>query len=99
MVNRLSRFKLKSENDEGIRLDQVDVKDAKEECERSLMGKVWGEKEANFSKIRNTFSLLWCNKGNLKVVELGQNFFQFIFSNKEDLNRAIENDHGCLIIS
>lgn len=60
-----------------------------ESSERSLLGKIWGEKEANYTGIKNTFRLLWCPKGDLKVVELGRNSYQFIFSLQEERDRAL----------
>lgn len=55
----------------------------------SLLGKIWGKKEANFTGIRNTFRLLGCPKEDLKVVELGQNFYQFVYSYREKMDRAL----------
>lgn len=79
------------ENEEkGIFIDLRDVRNVREECERSLVGKLWGIKTANFSGIKNTFSLLWSQKGDLRVVELGINFYQFIFSNVEDRERVMQ---------
>lgn len=75
MVNRLSKFKFKDREEEGIKLEQKNVAESKKECEKSLIVRIWGEKDANFSGIMSTFSLLWCSKGNLKVIELRHNFY------------------------
>lgn len=89
MVNRFSKFRLREEEDDGVILDQTDVRVSREECEKSIVGKLWGVKTANYSGIRNVFSQLWCQRGELKVVELDLNLFQFIFSNSEERDRSM----------
>lgn len=89
MVSKFSRFKLKGKEEEGVDLDQKDVRMSKEECTGSLMGRIWGEKSANFTGIKSTFGQLWCQKGSLKVIELGSNFYQFIFSEMEERDRVM----------
>lgn len=89
MVNKFSKFRLKSKEEEGVEIAVNDIEISKNECERSLLGKIWGNKAVNFTGIRNTLSQLWCHKGELKVVELSYNFFQFIFSNKEEKERVL----------
>lgn len=84
VMNSLSKFRLVEKEDEGIVLDKMNVRKCKEECERSLLGNIWGIKFANFSGVNNTFNQLWCQTEDLKVVELGGNFYHFIFSNQED---------------
>lgn len=79
VVNRFSRFRLKENEEDGVTLEATDIQYSQEECERSLLGRIWGEKKENFTGIKNTFSVLWCPKGDLKVVELGHNFYLFIF--------------------
>lgn len=74
MVHRFSRRKKEEDN---INLEANDVKLSKDECARSLLGRILGEKVAIFTGISNTFSQLWCPQGSLRVVELGLNFFQF----------------------
>lgn len=43
----------------------------------------------NYTGVRKTFSQLWCQEGDLKVVELDYSFFQFIFSKKEENERVM----------
>lgn len=49
VVNWFSKFRLKEKEDTRVELDFDDIRVSKEECERSLVGKVWGVKEVNFS--------------------------------------------------
>lgn len=87
---RFSKFRLKEKEEERIELVVLDIKYSKEECEKSVLGRIWGAKAANFSGLRNTFSKQWSQKGDLKVVELGFNYFQFIFSSMEERNRVLQ---------
>lgn len=89
-MDRFSKFRLREKEEAGIELEIRDIKQCKEECEKSVVGKVWGVKAVNFSGLRNTFSRIWSQKGDLKVVELGFNFFQFIFSSIEERNRVLQ---------
>lgn len=84
VVNRLSNFKLRDKEEEGIVLEMEDISLCKKECEQNLIWKTWGIKIANYSGLRNTLSLQWCHKGDLKVIELEHNYFQLIFSKKEE---------------
>lgn len=90
VVNRFSRFRLGEKEADGIDLEVLDIKQCRDECERSVLGKLWGGKAGNYTGLRNTFSQIWSQKGDLKVVELGYNFYQFIFSNMEDRNRVLQ---------
>lgn len=89
MVDRLSKFQLEEQETGGVEIVNEDISVCRKECEQSLLGKLWGVKEANYSGLRNTMSQLWCRKGSLKVVELDQNFYQFIFSHQEERDRTL----------
>lgn len=58
MVNKFSKFWLKEKEERGIVIDGKDIEWSKDECERSLIGKVWGSKTANFTGMRNTLTKL-----------------------------------------
>lgn len=49
-----------------------------------------GCKRSEFFVISNTFNKLWSQNGDLKVVELGPNFFHFIFTSPEEKARALQ---------
>lgn len=80
LVTRFSKFKLKGKEDDGVELETADIPQCKQDCERSLLCQIWGNKSANFTGLKNTLRLLWCQRGDLKVIELGSNFYQFVFS-------------------
>lgn len=90
VLDSFSKFKLVGEEAKGVELDRKDVRKWEEECARSLLGKIWGVKLANFTGLQNTLRLLWRQEGEMKLVELGNNFFQFIFANKEDADRVMQ---------
>lgn len=89
MVNRFSKFQLLEKEDEGIQLNKVDIAQSAEECNRSLLGKVWGKKAANFTGLKSTLNQLWCQNGDLKVIELGFNYYQFVFSDSGEKERVL----------
>lgn len=78
-MERLRRFQLSTEEVVGIEIEEVDVVDSKEECSRSLVGKIYGDKRVNFVGLRNTMLVIWPTKEPFKVRELGVNLFQFVF--------------------
>lgn len=53
--NSFSRFKLIGKEEEGFVLETKDVKQCREECERSLLGKIWGLKAANYSGLKSHY--------------------------------------------
>lgn len=60
VLESFSKFRLATEEEEeGIALGREDVRKCEEECGRSLLCRVWGNKQANFTGLKNTLSLLW----------------------------------------
>lgn len=49
MVNRFLKFQLREREEDGVVLESGDFKSRVVDCERSLIGKIWGAKSANFS--------------------------------------------------
>lgn len=49
ILERRQRFKLKEKEKGGFHLDNEDVVTSIEECRRSLIGKLYGDKWANFT--------------------------------------------------
>lgn len=88
VFNRLSKFKLKQMEEKGITLKENDISRCREKGERSLLGKICF-KEAKYTGLRNTLCQLWCQKGHMRVKELGQNFYQFVFTRNEEMDRVL----------
>ncbi|KAK6119554.1 hypothetical protein DH2020_046721 [Rehmannia glutinosa] len=89
LIERLQGFKLSSEEKDKVELEEVDVLKSKDECNRSLIGKNFGEKRVNFTGIKNTTSSIWQTKEGFIVREIGTNLFQFVFSSQEDKNKVL----------
>lgn len=75
MVASFSKFRLGVVEEEGVVLISSNIKKYRKDCERSLMGKIWGTRSANFTEVKNIFIPLWGQKGDIRVEELGTNFF------------------------
>lgn len=44
-MNKFSKFRLKTKEEEGIEIEVKDIESSKEECERNLLGKIWEAKQ------------------------------------------------------
>lgn len=82
---RLQSFSLSAKEKTGVELAEEDVFVDLNQAERSLIGKIFGDKRANLVVgVRNTMMKLWHNRGLCKVVALDQNVFQFVFKDALD---------------
>lgn len=89
VVKRFQNFDLSTGEDLGIFIEKVYFKGCQEGCERSLIGKIHGEKLVSFQGLKNTMTGLWKIGGDLEVRELGPNLFQFIFPSKGDRQKVM----------
>lgn len=88
VLDRLKKFSLSQIECQGLELEGVDVQVGIEEGNRSLIGRVFGEKKANFMGVKSTMLKLWQHRGLIRVVSSGPNTFQFIFAkfvDREDI--------------
>lgn len=85
VLHRLQAFKLREEEVDGLHLEASDIQFSREECLRSLIGKIFGDKQVNFVGLRSTLSSIWSTSGPFKIRELGINLFQFVFANTQDM--------------
>ncbi|XP_027071609.1 uncharacterized protein [Coffea arabica] len=60
------------------------------ECQSSLLGKIVGEKIANFTGVKNFVTSAWGYPRDLTVAELGPNLFQFILPRQDDRERIAQ---------
>ncbi|CAA0840131.1 Unknown protein, partial [Striga hermonthica] len=65
-----------------------DIKVSADECNRSLFGKVIGDRPPNWIGIKRSMSQIWRLAQPMEVKELEPNYFQFIFQSKEDQKRV-----------
>ena len=59
----------------GTALDLVDIDIGIKECRASLVGRVMGEKIANFVGVKNFATTAWNYPRDMRVLELGPNCF------------------------
>lgn len=58
-------------------------------CKGSIVGKLIGEKVANFTRIKKFTNHAWGYPKNLQVTKLGPNLFQFQLDKVEDRRRIL----------
>lgn len=80
LTDKLAAFSLSKLEDLAVKLDTTDVSIGYKEGSRSLIGKVFGDKRANFLGVKNSLMKLWHHRGLKRVVGLEQNTFQFVFN-------------------
>lgn len=66
-----------------MKLSLSDIKKSRENCEKSIVERIYRENATNFTGLKQTMTKLWCAEGSLKVVELKNKMYQFVFSNEE----------------
>ncbi|KAL3527635.1 hypothetical protein ACH5RR_012291 [Cinchona calisaya] len=85
ITNVLEKFSLSAKELEGICLEEDDdVSRSKNTSQKSLFGRIVGDKMANFVGVKNFVNHVWGYPRELVVVELRANLFQFIFGSVED---------------
>lgn len=75
VLHRLQNFKLVDEEQQGFNFDENDIQSSQTEYLRSLIAKIYGEKVANYTCLRNTLATMWSSIGPTKLVELGTNLY------------------------
>ncbi|KAK6114965.1 hypothetical protein DH2020_007234 [Rehmannia glutinosa] len=87
---KLQKFSLSVKEQLGVDIEDEDIVKSKDECKRSLFGKVLGNKKVNYTGLKNTMLSVWPIEEPFVLRELVFNLFQFVFRNKEDLMRVVE---------
>ncbi|CAA0813227.1 Unknown protein, partial [Striga hermonthica] len=88
LAHRLKVFSLSDRENWTIDIARNDICLSDEECSRCLFGKVKGDIKASWIGIKRTMSQIWRLQQPVEVKELGHNYFQFLFQNREDLERV-----------
>ncbi|KAH7847853.1 hypothetical protein Vadar_030939 [Vaccinium darrowii] len=94
---RFKTFTLTHAESKEVTILEEDIKLSEAECHRSLIGKVVTSKTVNLHGIKNTMAPLWGNPTGFKVLEIGENLFQFVFGLEEDLLRVLAVEVGMKI--
>ena len=89
LTRAFSKFELSSTELEGVDLYSDDVSEGVKDCSRSLVGRLIGEKVANFTRVKIFTNHAWGYPRNLVVTELGPNLFQFQFEIDDEREKAL----------
>lgn len=90
MVKRFGNFQLSEQEGGAVALSLADTNKSRDECEGSLVGRIYGGKGVNYTGLKQTMTKLWCAAGSLKVVEIKNQVYQFFFSNEDERRRVLE---------
>ncbi|XP_071906083.1 uncharacterized protein [Coffea arabica] len=85
----LGKFALSSKELGGACLDREEVNLGVKECQLSLFGKFKGENIVNYMGVKSFVTAAWGYPKDLKVVELGPNFFQFLIHGEQERERIL----------
>ncbi|CAA0818673.1 Unknown protein, partial [Striga hermonthica] len=88
LESKLRNFSLSEAENSIVDLAQEDIKLSKEECIRSLFGKIIGDRKASLFGLKRTMTQIWKIQHSVEIRELRTNFFQFIFESREDLKKV-----------
>lgn len=94
-LERLQRISLTEEEELDIKIQVHHRKEILEECSLSLLGRFLSDKPVNFRAAKNLLRTVWRMGNDLKIVELGEELFQFKFSLESQLKWVIENGPWC----
>lgn len=89
VLERLRSFSLSSRETKEVEILEEDVGIGLEEGQRSLIGKFFCEKRANFIGMKRAMMKLWQYKGPCREVALTQNVCQFIFRKAEEREQVL----------
>ncbi|KAK4340360.1 hypothetical protein RND71_041822 [Anisodus tanguticus] len=89
ITDRLQKFVLTEEEKDAVEIDIPDIKTSLQDCEVSILDKIIADKEVSFQGVKNTMPMVWGNPLGLRIKKIEKNFFQFIFRNKESMNKVL----------
>ncbi|CAA0810581.1 Unknown protein [Striga hermonthica] len=104
LEQKLEKLSLSEAENSIVDIAQDDIKVRKSECQKSLFGKIIGDRSASLFGVKRTIGQIWKIQGAVEVRELSNNFFQFIFNNVEDLQKVasgqeIQVEKGLFVFS
>ena len=85
----VQRFALSLSEMQGAVLDAKDADCGILECQNSLIGRIKGEKVANFTGVKKFVTAAWGYPKELRITELGPNLFQFLISRVEEREKIL----------
>ncbi|CAA0837917.1 Unknown protein, partial [Striga hermonthica] len=88
LSERLNKVALSVNEEKIFDIAQNDIKLSDDECNRSLFGKIVGDRPASWIGIKRAMSQIWKLNQAMEVKELCPNYFQFIFQNRDDMKKV-----------
>ncbi|CAA0835012.1 Unknown protein [Striga hermonthica] len=88
VLQKLFKMSLSAKEAGEAEITRDDIKSSDEECNRSLFGKVVGDRHAGLLGIKRTMGAIWRMQHSMEVKEISKIFFQFIFLSQEDKKKV-----------
>ncbi|XP_025673672.1 uncharacterized protein [Arachis hypogaea] len=75
------------DEDSIIVIEKKDIQVGVERCSRSLVGRLWADKQFSVGTIEPAMQAIWRQPEGFKVIDHGGNVFQFFFQDERDVIR------------
>ncbi|CAA0838704.1 Unknown protein [Striga hermonthica] len=93
VLRKLHACSMSEKETGGVELRTNDVKAGDEECERSLFGKIVGDRPANIMGVKRMMSNIWKLQQAMEVKEISSNYFQFLFTSMDDKAKVVAGNN------
>ncbi|CAA0825976.1 Unknown protein [Striga hermonthica] len=90
LSEKLRKFKLSDKEKNGLSIAEEDVAHGFQECQLSLIGKIYGEKKANINGLKTTLHNIWFTKEQFFIKNIGFNLYQSTFQLAEDKEQILQ---------
>ena len=104
MLDGLQNLQLTKEEEDSIQISVHSRNELMEECHLSLFGKLLSDRQQNQRALESTLRSVWRMGSDLRIVEVGNDFLQFKFCSKHQLEWVEKNgpwnfDNNLLLLS
>ena len=82
LIEGIKHMRLTKEEEVQIVVSGEDKAEMLEQCALSMVGRLLTNRKQNQRALKNTLRLAWKASPNLRIVEVGNDIFQFKFSNE-----------------
>ncbi|CAA0806581.1 Unknown protein [Striga hermonthica] len=89
IIDKMQRFDLSAKEHVETLVSDEDIEPGVQECARSLISRIVGEKWANLGGLKTTLNLIWTTRKPFAIRVLDENLFQFLFQSEEDKRKAL----------
>lgn len=90
VVQWMEKFTLSEQEDGEVELNLKDIPESADLCKKNLVGRIWGEYAVNYTGLKQTLAKLWCEEWEMKIFEMKNKMYQFIFTKDEEMRRVLE---------